>query len=168
VSNDKALDEAVKQLIPKNLDDIIRLRRDEFTLRLSSAQEIAELPPMVSIIDNQMQVSATINEWRIICLDLHAAGKKYILTGYNQSTKTTWGTSEVASADINRGLILTKNSIYRLGTKGEGEPTSDLLLHICALFHQWGSVQSLVYLKYFTKFYGIQLRMNFLVTNMST
>ena len=138
MSKNKILEQTVKQIIPKDLDDIVRLRRDEFTLRLASAQEITALPPMVSMLDSQIQVNATINEWRIICLDLHAAGKKFILTGYNQSTNTTWGTSEVKSADIDRNLILTENSMYKLGSKGEGEPTPDLLLHICNLFHQWG------------------------------
>lgn len=138
MSKNKTLEQAVKQIIPKDLDDIVRLRRDEFTLRLATTQDIAQLPPMVTMLDSQIQVSATINEWRIICLELHAAGKKLILTGYNQSTHTTWGTSELRSADIDRNLALTQNSIYRLGTKGEGEPMPDLLLHICYLFNMWG------------------------------
>lgn len=135
---DPTLEQAVAQIIPSSLDDIIRLRRDEFALRLATAEEISALPSMVSTLGHQIQIRATINEWRIVCLDHKVAGKKYILTGYNESTKMTWGTSELKSADLGNNLILTENSIYKLGTKGEGEPTPDLLLHICHLFHQWG------------------------------
>lgn len=132
------LEETLNQVVPKNLDDIIRIRRDDLTLRMSTDEDLAGLPPMASTLNHQMQIRATINEWRVVCLDLHKAGKKHILTGYYDDTNTVWGTSELLSADLVQNLVLTKNSIYRLGFKGSGEPTSDLLLHICYLFHQWG------------------------------
>lgn len=134
----KDVEQTLEQLVPKNLDDIIRMRRDVFTLRMSTSEDFAELPTFASTLNNQMHIRATINEWRIVCLDLHEAGKKHILIGYFDDTNKVWGTSELLSADFVKNLVLTKNSIYRLGSKGYGEPTTELLLHICYLFHQWG------------------------------
>lgn len=131
-------EQSLQQVVPVSLDDIVRLRRDELTVRLSTAEDLAELPSMVSMLNEQIQIRATINEWRVVCLDLHAAGKKHILTGYNETTQSVWGTSMLVSADFEKNLILTEGSVYRLGAKGNGEPTTDLLLHICYLFHQWG------------------------------
>lgn len=130
-------EQALKQIVPSSLDDIVRIHRDELTVRLSTAEDLAELPSMVSVPNDQIQVRATIHEWRIICLDHNAAGKKHILTDYIETTNSVWGTSMLISADLDKNLILTENSVYRLGTKGNGEPTTDLLLHICYLFHSW-------------------------------
>lgn len=136
--NDKAsLEQALKQAIPKSLDDIIRLRRDELSLRLSTTEDFAELSPMVSMLDNQKRIKATVNEWRIICLDNNGR-KKHMLTGIDAVTGNVWATSFLRSVDFDNNLILTENSIYRLGTKGEGEPTFHVLLHICYMFHKWG------------------------------
>lgn len=142
--NDKAgLEQVLKQAAPSCLDDIIRSHRDKLSVRMSTAEDLAELPPMVSImgVGEQKQIRATINDWRIICLNINTAdqsGKRHILTGYNEETKNVWATSFLKSVDFENKVVLTENSIYRLGTKGEGEPTFDLLLHICAIFHQWG------------------------------
>ena len=127
----------LEQVIPKSLDDIIREHRDEFSLRLSSAEDFDALPPMVSLLDKQKQIRATINEWRIVCLS-QPTGNYLILTGINETTRNTWATSQLNSVDFENGLVLTKNSIYRLGSKGEGEPNLHILLHICACFHIWG------------------------------
>lgn len=134
----KSLENAIKQIIPSSLDDIVRLNRDLLTLRLSTPEDLAELSDIASGMDDHVQARATIREWRIICLDLNAAGKKHILTGYVESTNTVWGTSLLLSVDLGRNLVLTENSVYRLGSKGNGEPTADILLHMCHLFHQWG------------------------------
>lgn len=137
--NDKTgLEQALKQAIPSSLDDIIRARRDEVSLRMSTAEDLAELPPIVSILANQKQVKATVNEWRIVCLDQGATGKGLMLTGIDAKTEHVWATSLVKSVDFENHLLLTENSLYRLGTKGEGEPTFHTLLHLCYMFHKWG------------------------------
>lgn len=132
------LEQVLKQAVPSCLDNIVRERRDELCLRLSTAEDLAELPPMVSIMDNQKRVKATVNDWRIVCLDQGAIGKSHVLTGVDANTDHAWGTSLVKSIDFENHLLLTENSLYRLGTKGEGEPTFNVLLHLCALFNKWG------------------------------
>jgi DNA-binding Xre family transcriptional regulator len=128
---------SVGQWIPKSLDEIIRERRDECSLRLSTNEDIATLRPMVTILNNAKQIRATISEWRIICLTL-PSGKSHILTGINESTNDVWATSALKSIDFENNLVLTDNSIYRLGSKGEGEPHLSILLHICYILHLWG------------------------------
>lgn len=127
----------LEEVIPKSLDDIIREHRDEFSLRLSTADDFASLQPMVSMLDNPKQIRATINEWRIVCLT-HPAGKFLLLTGINETTQNVWSTSPLNSVDFENDLVLTKNSIYRLGSEGVGEPDLHILLHICVCFHDWG------------------------------
>lgn len=131
------LQEALEKAIPHSLDDIVRIRRDELSLRLSTAEDIAELPPIVSMLDNQKQIKATVNEWRIVCLCTKGK-KEHMLTGIDESTGNVWGTSFVRSVDFDNNLLLTENSIYRLGTKGDDEPTLHILFHICYMFHKWG------------------------------
>lgn len=132
------LQQALEKTIPSSLDNIIRERRDELSLRMSTAEDIAELPSMVSLFDNPKQVKATVNEWRIICLDQNIVGKSYMLTGIDASTGNVWATSLIKSVDLENNLVLTGNSLYRLGTKGEGEPTLNVLLHLCYMLHKWG------------------------------
>ena len=133
------LKQVLEKTIPSSLGDIIRERRNELSVRLSTAEDFAELPPMVSMLDEQKQVKATVNEWRIICLDQREDGKRrFMLTGIDAKTDQIWATSLVKSVDFKNHLVLTANSLYRLGTKGEGEPTFHILLHLCHIFHKWG------------------------------
>lgn len=129
--------DAVEEYLPKSLDEIIREHRDECSLRLSTPEELASLKPMISKLANVKYIKATINEWRIICLTL-PSGKFHILTGINEASHEAWATSSIVSVDFENQLVLTDNSIYRLGTKGEGEPPLSILLHICYIFHSWG------------------------------
>ena len=135
---EEGLKQALEKAIPFSLDDIIRARRDEMALRMSTAEELAELPSMVSMFDNQKQVKATINEWRIVCLDRNVDGKNYMLTGIDARTGNVWATSIIKSVDIESHFVLTRNSLYRLGTMGEGEPTFHTILHLCHILHKWG------------------------------
>ena len=128
---------SLEQYLPKSLDDIIRDRRNVCSLRLSNTEDFASLPPMVSMLDNIKQIRATINDWRIVCLTL-PSGKNHILTGINETSNNAWATSALKSVDFQNNLVLTENSIYRLGIKGEGEPDLAIRLHICYCLHSWG------------------------------
>lgn len=128
---------SLEQCIPKSLDEIIRERRDICSLRLSTSKDFASLKPMVSMLDSVKQIRATLNEWRIVCLTLPSE-KFHILTGINESTNNAWATSALKSIDFKNNLVLTDNSIYRLGSKGEGEPDLSIRLHICYCLHSWG------------------------------
>jgi len=134
------IDTEFAKLIPKTLDEIIRQHRDEVSIRLATVDDFLLLGRMVSSIEEQKLVKATINEWRIACIAVHPrlGGNKLILTGVHQAKGCTWCTSSILSVDFENGLVLTSNSLYRLGEMGEGEPDMHILLHICYCLHSWG------------------------------
>ena len=67
------------------------------------------------------------------------SAKLHFLTGIHVAQDCVWATSVIVALDLENGFALTKSgNIYQLGTKGEGEPEPDILLHICAQFHNWG------------------------------
>lgn len=139
----KSIEEKLQSMIPGNLDDIIRANRDKMSLRLATDNEIAGLyKPLIA-----PQTRSDITGWYIIArvfgeeLRKHAPSgtppAMFHLLGYRDGQ--TWITSDIYNIDLDAGLVLTRNSIYRLsGPRGEGEPDEDLLIHICAAFHQWG------------------------------
>jgi hypothetical protein len=47
-------------------------------------------------------------------------------------------TSRIAVLDVARGLCQTRNSLYRLGFPGTGEPPPEDLICVCAILHRWG------------------------------
>ncbi|MBI3901435.1 MAG: hypothetical protein HY306_00585 [Nitrosomonadales bacterium] len=125
----------------KCLDDIIRLHRDRVSVRLASRDELA---PFFSVSDSDNDLGySRIDDWRIICLDIHDSEKKFFIVGHNAFEKCVWGTSEIKSLDFAAGLAFTANSTYQLGSAGDGEPPLPVLLHICHLFHTWGFGSSL-------------------------
>lgn len=132
-------EQTIKQVIP-TLDDIIRAHRDDYSIRLANAEDYLDFPKMVSLLDKQKPIRATIQQWRIVCFARHAkfGGNALILTGTHEARGCNWATSFVKSVDFENGLILTENSIYRLGTKGEGEPNLRIILYICKVLHNWG------------------------------
>jgi hypothetical protein len=131
---------AVEKLIPKSLDEIIRRHRDQISLRLSTAEDFAALQTMVSSVEKQMQIRATINEWRIVSLVLGDSPEenKLVLTGIHQADDVAWCTSPIVSIDFENNLALTANSLYQLGSQGDGEPGLDIIMNICHCLHKWG------------------------------
>lgn len=130
----------IEDVIPKSLDDIIRKRRETYRLKMASEAELVALPLMVDAIgDRQMRVKeGEISEWRIIKLASAKNDGVMFAIGFRRGKVCM--TSPVRSMDVVRGkgMILTNNSLYKLGHKGEGEPDFHLLMHICAVFWAWG------------------------------
>jgi hypothetical protein len=130
------LSKALNDLIPKSLDEIVTLHRDECILRPSIAEDLARLKPMDSTISEQKPDKGTIDDWRIIA----ASGTSktlLFLTGTHRSKDVPYMTSDIVSIDGN--TVVTNNSVYHLGVKGEGEPDMMIILHICATLHYWGA-----------------------------
>lgn len=127
-------------LLPRSLDDIVRKNRHLCSLRLSSHEELNAFPSMVSLMVDQRQVKAMVSDWRFICWvrPEEMGGAVHFLTGINQARQRILMTSDVRAVDFGNGLVLTNNSLYRLGRMGNGEPNMKILLHICAVFHSWG------------------------------
>ena len=125
-------------ILPKSLDDIIRANRDKCSLSLSTREELAELPSIVEMMDDQKPIHAKLNGWYFICIKEFDA-KLHFLTGFHEAQDCVWATSVIVALDLEHGHALTKSgNIYQLGTKGEGDPGQAILLHICAQFHNWG------------------------------
>jgi hypothetical protein len=84
------------------------------------------------------QTLDTIDEWRIIAIRQVGAPPLLSLLGRTVGMGGVRMTSEIAGLDVNRGLCRTRNSLYRLGFPGEGEPPQEDLICVCAILHRWG------------------------------
>jgi hypothetical protein len=60
------------------------------------------------------------------------------LLGHAVSARSEWVTSEIQRIDLERGLVRTRNSLYKLGTPGRGEPPTEDAAVLCAVLHEWG------------------------------
>ena len=138
-------DRSIEGILPSCLDDIIRLNRDKYQMRMGSNEEIQGLPLLVEAVgDRQMQAkNGEISEWRYVVIDVEGGGQSSFMIGYRHGSPLI--TSNVRSIDYNgnSGFVLTKNSLYRLGKQGDGEPDIHLLTHICASLWAWGAGESL-------------------------
>jgi hypothetical protein len=131
------LEEQLKQLLPKSLDDIIRTNRDKVQLYFSRDDEIEALRR--PLLDGQ--IKAQVSDWAFITLHFSESQDSLTyLVGFNQTAHCGWMTSFVTG--IGHGMVTTKSgSIYEL----VGASTQDVdLVHICATLHKWGVGQSLV------------------------
>lgn len=127
----------LEEAVPRSLDQIIRVNRDEFSLRLSILEDFESLPQMSLPLSSTTHNSVAINDWRVVCLS-HRLGNHLFLTGIHEIQRVPWMTSKINSVDFGNNLVLTGNSVYSLGSKGDGDPNLHILLHICATFHKWG------------------------------
>jgi hypothetical protein len=140
-----SIEEALDKLFPRSLDDIVRVNRDRYQLGIATPDEFAALVGNVE----PGRVKATLDQWRIVAFrniasDL-APGRDRVfdevslsLLGRDAERRGLWMTSQVRRIDQSSGLVLTRNSIYRLGFPGAGEPPSDHLIHVAAMTHVWG------------------------------
>ena len=124
---------SIEDLIPKSLDDIIRLNRDKAQLRLTNDEEILELYHDITpgnpkdIIDDYSLIS-------LISGDLI----QVFLLGDVRRSGTQRITSVVQQIDMDRQLLITKSgSLYQLGTPNKGLPDPHQLMCVCAAFHSW-------------------------------
>jgi hypothetical protein len=140
----RGIQEALEQMMPKSLDDIVRKNRDVLQLGLATAGELAVLAATIEPGHSR----DTIEEWRIVAFraigprsDADMAGilsRSLSLLGRAAGMRCPWITSAVTQIDIDAGLVRTRNSLYRLGARGEGEPPQDDLICVCAAMHKCG------------------------------
>lgn len=129
--------QAITNIIPQSLDDIIRENREHVELLLSTEEEISTL---VRPIANPPSLKDTIDDWRMISLvDKGQARTSVLLLGNSQKNHSAWITSPVLEVDFDQMVVLTRSgSLYQLGSRGNGQPTRDQLIHVCATLHTWG------------------------------
>lgn len=130
----------VEQLAPSKLDDIIKLHRDQFSLTLATQDDLGLLPCSI----RPGHIVATLGDWRIIVFTIRENGgglvkdKVMFMTGIHQGKQCVWMTSPITAIDIGNSLVFTKNNTYKLGNKGDGEPGTQLLIHICVVLNDLG------------------------------
>ena len=135
-----SLEQRLQELVPKNLDDIVRANRDECRLAFATDVELNalehEFPGATS-----SPVRHTLKDWNILMIHVPVDGSlKSIprLLGNVEETGQCWITSTVTALDSRAGLIRTGNSIYRVAGPRSPEPDMHLLLHICVWLNQRG------------------------------
>ena len=128
--------EIVETLIPKSLDDIIRLNREHAQLRLATEEEIFVLEREVT----PGQPKDIIDEWNLIALHQPELNTTLVfLLGNIRRNGHKRITSDVTGIDLDRQFLITKSgSLYQLGTPKNGAPDVDQLYMVCAAFHSWG------------------------------
>lgn len=114
-----------------------------FSLYLSSARHIADLRPSPDKAV-EGEVRGTFEDWHLITLHHHPTGRTSShLVGVLTTTCRVTVTSLVRHVDLECNLVTTRNSLYSLGRRAEGEPSLHHLLVIIGVFRKWGIADGL-------------------------
>lgn len=136
-SNDHSAQQ-VFGLLPKSLDDIVRVNREYLTIRLATDKEIMDLHHAI-VPDREPQM--VISDWRFVAFDMMAREFRHTdisLLG-DRPVSGVRITSPVRKIDLDRRLVITNSgTLYGLGNQGEGEPPFEHLVMICSACHSWG------------------------------
>lgn len=131
--------ENISELIPQSLDDIIRKRRDEAKIRLAFESEIDALSAEIHFD----QTNDVFDDWRLIAIVVKTRSGiemvKIMLLGDSRNRECPRITSQVQQIDLLRNVLITRNTMYGLGRRGIGEPSTYHLISVCAALHNWGS-----------------------------
>lgn len=123
--------------LPATLDEIVTRNRDRWQIGLATAAEIAALTG--SICATPGEERDILADWRIVAIrDRQMGDAMFILLADAVRAGTNWSTSLVKTVDFERCLARTRNSVYALAKRGEGEPPLLHRLHLCATLHAWG------------------------------
>lgn len=123
----------VQNLIPKNLDDIVRTNRHLCEIRLPTDAEVAALCGYVRPGAPKM----TFTAWWLVAIDTRDRGLDVVIAG--AADGRSHATSPVTVLDLGAGYARTNNSLYRLdGNRSAGEPDTDALIMMCVMLRQWG------------------------------
>lgn len=133
---DDDLGAKIEKLLPKCLDDVITLNRDQATLYLTTDDEIMSLYAEVT----PGEPKRVLDDWRFITLYVTSLSEAQVmLIGNSSRTGGPKITSMVRKIDLDRGFVVTNSrSLYQLGKKGHGEPPTDHIYFMCAAFNDWG------------------------------
>lgn len=127
--------EGLLQLVPKSIDDIIRANRDELRLALATDAELKTLETTLA----DAPVAHQITKWNVLMLHMTSERGQVSsprLIGKVAGTRESWITSHVFGVDFQKGLVMTRNSLYQITGPRAAEENTDLL-RICAALHEW-------------------------------
>lgn len=118
-----AIQTQLKAMLPKNIDDIVRLHRDELCIRIATADDLA---PLLSDSIPIANPQGEIESWSLITLDAIIQGQQnnaIFLIGYHTSRRRTWITSKVLKV-IERGgvksVLTNSGNLYTMcGAQGD-------------------------------------------------
>lgn len=136
-ANDE-LAQHINALLPKSLDDIVRINRQHMTIRLATEKEIMELHHEI-VPDREPKM--IIDNWRFVAFEksLDTFHRVDISLLGDRPDRGVRITSAVRKIDLDRQLVITHSgTLYGLGKPGDGEPPFDHLAMICAAAHSWG------------------------------
>ena len=126
------LDSALRALVPKRLDDVIKYHRQYFQLRLSTDLEIFDLYITIS----PAQPKDIIDDWNLITFVTPDFSAMWLL-GEVRRKGCPRITSDVIGIDLNNGFLTTRSgSLYELGKQKNGPPSREETFLVCASFHK--------------------------------
>lgn len=127
-------------LIPKNIDDIIRVNRDRFQLAFATDAELEGLEqaipgPSASVVRHSLR------DWNILLVHQTIDGSRKslpVLLGKVLEAGECRVTSAVTAIESRSGLVRTAHSLYRIVGPRNPTPDRHLLMHICIWLNQRG------------------------------
>lgn len=138
----KDLSDQLNKLVPKSLDDIIRLHRDRIRLEMASSRDLelaaGEVPhSWITAELGKVYFYKRIGSFGTVQKDI------LTLVGYDRNGDP-YHTSSIIYFDHMRMRVLTQSrSIYSIKEISYQEPPEDLLMMICAMFWKDGAGEAL-------------------------
>lgn len=127
--------EQLDKIIPKALDDIVRINRNELQLEYATAQDLAKIQRPIPAEFYKGALRSAFIYKRI----LPAIQEALYLVGFMDTKRETitWHTSSLEGFDpITRMVATTSGSLYLIEDFVEGEADSRLLINVCAILHR--------------------------------
>jgi hypothetical protein len=128
-------DEVPLPPLPRSLADIVRRNRDLFEVGLATAAEVAAV---TGGVDAVAVPRGRLEWWRMVALRDHVARRVTLHVLGHLGPAHPCMTSEVAVLASDAAMVRTRNSVYLLGSEGQGEPDPLQLLHLAFTLHRWG------------------------------
>lgn len=114
------------------------ISRADVSLYLTTTRQITDRRSRIGVASAR-RVRAILDDWRLISLHRHDTNQVRVhLVGHVRGTHAIRVTSDVMKIDLAADLLITQNSVYALGTKGEAEPGLRQLMTIVHVFYAWG------------------------------
>ena len=134
---------SIEAQLPRSLDQIITKNRDFASQYIATQKQVASLRKTIPH-PGDLLIKKSIDDWRLVTLDIKHAGEVVtyvrLLGNDDEERGSCTLTSPILGIDLGTGIVVTcSGSFYRLvGPRGEGEPTLNQLLLVCADHHKVG------------------------------
>lgn len=140
--NSSNLIQQAKNLIPKNLDDVVRKNRHLLQLEYANQEDVSKLTKRIQTTSFKGTLVDAFLYKRLIKISevepIYAVG--YLIT---DAGRIAFHTSQVVGVDNDQKIIATASgSYYKIDSFADTQQTdSTLLLHICHVSHRdgWGT-----------------------------